>query len=88
MALSRALVRSYRLDETTDCSQRPAPAWLSGGDGGGEAGGDAVEDDDMGDFMAEILAEEVSVVRVLTGGREQETNMLFVEHGQIGRRTD
>eukprot|EP00752_Nemacystus_decipiens_P005852 g5286.t1 len=54
-----------RLDESTDCSQRPVPAWLSGGDGGGEGGGDAIEDDDMGDFMAEILADEAKAKREL-----------------------
>lgn len=48
-----------RLDESVDCSQRAAPAWMAAGGDGAEGGGDAVEDDEMGDFMAEILAEEV-----------------------------
>ena len=57
-----------RLDESTDCSQRPEPVWLSGGAGGGGDGeGDAIGDDDMGDFMAEILAEEVRGLWFLRG---------------------
>lgn len=48
-----------RLDEGVDCSQRPAPGWMSGGDADGT--GDAGDGEDMGDFMAEILAEEVRV---------------------------
>ncbi|CAM9587116.1 unnamed protein product [Pylaiella littoralis] len=51
------------LDDSVDCSQRPVPEWLSGGDAGGA--GNAEEDDDMGDFMAEILAEEAKAKREL-----------------------